>query len=155
MRRLSDVIGSTLREDAATAGQCTTCRTRGTFARAVDLTTVVLGDDVDIDAATVARAVNGSPWCSATRGSCGCVHAEQRLVLHLMRQRRPVASLLLLSTLEPCEQCAKLVAECGLFKSVAWLRGYGEGRGREILKAAGVEVIEPNSPFIVGGGGPR
>lgn len=119
-----------LREDAAFAEASTVCNRRGTAARAVDIWTDVVSD--------VAVAFNGSPHCTSSEGSCGCVHAEQRLILNLAQSHSPKRRFTLLTTLEPCESCANLIVESNLFSNVFFLREYRGGKGRVILRRSDI-----------------
>lgn len=122
-----------LRKDAEYAESTTICNRRGTAARAC-----MSFGDVEV---TEAMAFNGSPHCSSTEGSCGCVHAEQRLVMHLVKARCS-RGLTLLTTLEPCESCANLLVESELFASVFYLRPYRGSKGTAILARAGIPCVK-------------
>ena len=127
--------------DQKLAEATTSCLRRGTASRAAAVVDGVL----DIQPSIV--YVNGSVGCTGAMGSCGCCHAEQRLVVDLLR--RPVSpKRVLLSTLEPCQSCANLVVESALFDVVAWLMAYRGGLGRQVLVNAGIACVSPETPFV-------
>lgn len=69
-----------------------------------------------------AVAYNGpvGDWsCTNEVGRCGCMHAEQRLILDLLRDSRP-PSLDLYVTHSPCQTCANLILESNLFRRVVF-----------------------------------
>lgn len=139
--RLS-LIRTTLAGDAVMADRVTTCRRQGTIARA-------LSDEAPRDVISAfLPSVNGSAACKNIKGGCGCAHAEQKLIVEMLKTVGTTGKRwTLLSTLAPCEQCANLVVLSGLFHTVAWLRPYAEGAGLKILEAAGIKLIAPQSPF--------
>ncbi len=57
--------------------------------------------------------------CSNEQGNCGCSHAEPKVVLDLLRRRRPEQSHFSLSVLgtsySPCTRCAHVIIESRLF----------------------------------------
>lgn len=122
-----------LRDDAQLSERITTCRRRGTLARAVRI--------VDGEIVATQYSVNGLPTCKAVEGGCGCIHAEQRLIIKLLRSQ-VVGDLTMLTTLEPCESCANLIVESGLFSAVYFLRDYRSMVGRTILESAGIKAIQ-------------
>lgn len=131
MRRLTQRIHEQLIEDSRLAESLTVCRRRGTVARA--------GYIVDEGFDSLQWSVNGSPKCAAIEAGCGCVHAEQRLITQLLKTRID-GPLVMLTTLEPCEQCANLIVESELFSKVFYLRDYRAKVGRAILSNAGIHV---------------
>lgn len=143
MRRLKDAIRSRLTDDQLAAEASTTCRRRGTMARAV----IIEGEEIVL--LPGAAFTNGCAHCLAFPGGCGCPHAEQKLIVALLRHERYSLrkDLCLLTSLEPCEQCANLIVECGLFTRVAWLFLYRDGRGRDILRRANIPCQDGDSPF--------
>jgi deoxycytidylate deaminase len=144
MRRLKDVMRARLASDAEAAERATTCRRRGTMARAV----VVEGEDIILLPNLV--VANGGASCLALPAGCGCPHAEQKLIVKILRDSNYAkrSDLCLLSSLEPCEQCANLIVESGLFSRVAWLATYRDGRGQEILRRANIFCQDGESPFF-------
>ena len=136
-----------LAADQQVAESVTTCRRRGTMARAV----IINGESLR---STLFVAVNGGRECASIPGECGCTHAEQRLVVQALKSTEKLDPRVsaVLTTLEPCEQCANLIVECGLFSSVAWLQEYRGGKGRETLKRGGIMVIDACGPFMPLGG---
>jgi deoxycytidylate deaminase len=96
--------------------------------------------EVNAPMVVVNSAVNGpmpvGQSCLNIQGKCGCMHAEQKLVMHMLRQqavKRLEGKFILLSTLEPCPTCAHLIGESDLFWRVYYLRDYAEGLGSRIL----------------------
>jgi deoxycytidylate deaminase len=90
---------------------------------------------------TIEYSVNGLPTCKAAEGGCGCIHAEQRLIIKLLKNR-VAGDLTMLTTLEPCESCANLIVESNLFSTVYFLRDYRSMVGRTILESAGIKAIQ-------------
>ena len=85
---------------------------------------------------TVNGPMPGGQSCLNVEGKCGCMHAEQKLVMMMLRQqllKRIEGKFILLSTLEPCPTCAHLIGESDLFWRVYYLRDYAEGLGSRIL----------------------
>jgi len=72
--------------------------------------------------------------CSGVSGQCGCVHAEARLILRMLRAGYIGAERVLLVTSSPCITCANLILESRLFTSVRWLRDTeSQPEGRQLL----------------------
>lgn len=118
MGRLIDQLWA----DARHAELSTKCRRGGVAAR--------LGERWEI---------NGNPHCSAVPGACGCQHAEAALLIKALREgeyRRGV----LLTTLNPCTNCAHLIIESELVTKAFYLREYRDLRGIQMLRDAGIET---------------
>lgn len=134
-----DSIAYQLALDASKARGATQCLRRGTMSRLC----LQLDDELILGEC----AINGDRYCSSTEGSCGCPHAEQKLLVSLLKGRGDnYDQMILLTTLEPCVQCANLIALVGIRK-VAWLQTYGNGEGRKILRNHGIACITPSEPF--------
>lgn len=127
-----------LEKHTTAAQRVTSCLRRGCGAVAV----ASVGEDDQRLFQTCSSAVNGSSSCKAAQGSCGCPHAEQRLIVGMLQaistfnRRR---HLVLLTTLAPCPQCANLILLSDLFRSVIYLLEYDtDTSGPDILKRGGV-----------------
>jgi deoxycytidylate deaminase len=96
------------------------------------------------------RSVNGPPYagsglefsCSNEVGNCGCVHAEERMILTMMKQdvselraRNPI----MLVSYSPCTRCANLIIETRIVMAVIWKTlTQHDQRGEERLRKAGI-----------------
>jgi deoxycytidylate deaminase len=78
--------------------------------------------------------------CSGGKGACGCMHAEARLIVHMLRKRLTHPHLEV--TLSPCVHCAHLIVDSGLFGRVTYLHDYRDYAGMRVLRNAGVEVTK-------------
>ena len=150
MRRLKELIRTQLHADQLVSERATSCRRRGTMARAVLIQRVPHSADDEIVPVAAFAEINGGGHCSATPAGCGCVHAEQKLIVKMLKAGKKPDHLVyaMLTTLEPCEQCANLIVESGLFSVVAWLQEYRGGKGRDILRRANISVVDADSPFM-------
>lgn len=139
MRHFVDEVRAQLERDAEKARATTQCKRRGTMSRLC----MQLGEKL----MPGEYAINGNSSCTGVEGKCGCPHAEQRLIVRLLRDRAAsFEQMILLTTLEPCVQCANLIILSGI-KRVAWLSPYSDSLGRVILANGGVRCIDVSSPF--------
>ncbi len=89
----------------------------------------------------MAIGYNGPPaglpndGCRATEGSCGCCHSEAS---SLVKMKGGGGDLVMVVTHSPCEHCAGLVVNCGRVGSVVYGERFRDGRGLDVLRAAGV-----------------
>jgi len=98
----------------------------------------------------VVRATNGPTpnyKCTGERGNCGCAHAEPRAVMALMNLLDRQSKFLLLCNYSPCTRCAQVIVDAhnlfGVIDAVAFKHvTEHDTRGLEILKLAGLEIIE-------------
>lgn len=119
--------------DADLADRTTRCLRRGCAARALH---VEFGRDVG----PFFNGPSTSCDCTAVRGSCGCAHAEQRLVTTMLKEHLVRRDWKLYCTLSPCAQCADLIILSGLFVEVVYLRTLHDRRGIDKIVAAGIEI---------------
>lgn len=68
-------------------------------------------------------------------------HAEAALIAQAARDGRATAGAAIYVTDFPCPPCAKLIANAG-FARVYYREGYAVLDGRDVLEAAGVEIVE-------------
>ena len=82
--------------------------------------------------------------CSGERGSCGCAHAEVRMLADglVAIANHPCQGLLLLSTLAPCINCANLLLALRKFRTVLYLHEWRaeDPRSKMLLRAGGIDV---------------
>jgi len=69
-------------------------------------------------------------------GMCGCIHSETNALI-----KAPPGPKIVFVSHAPCVQCAKLMVNADV-KFLYWLRPYRAANGLELLKQAGVEVIQ-------------
>ncbi|UOF80033.1 deoxycytidylate deaminase [Caudoviricetes sp.] len=89
-------------------------------------------------------AVNGHQLhsCTAEPGSCGCPHAEAKLVLKMLEHKAEAGGILV-TTMSPCSACAWLIRLSGYAATVAYLEEYDNDRsGITVLRAGGIEVVK-------------
>ena len=134
MVRVSTLINQLWR-DARFAEQHTKCRRRGCAARMVELDA-----DDELFSLHESLAINGSDFCSSVQGSCGCVHAESLAIVQTLKTHTDKLHMLL-TTLSPCTQCARLIVESEIVARVIYLREYRDLRGVQILRDAGIDVM--------------
>jgi dCMP deaminase len=72
-------------------------------------------------------------------------HAEAALIAAAAREGRATAGGVLYVTDFPCPPCAKLIAGAGIAR-LYYRRGYAVLDGRDVLEAAGVEIVEVKGP---------
>ncbi|MCW2984638.1 MAG: hypothetical protein JWR63_2208 [Conexibacter sp.] len=91
----------------------------------------------------------GDPRSNFTQGVelelSTATHAEAALIARAAREGRATAGGVLYVTDFPCPPCAKLIANAGIAR-LYYRRGYAVLDGRDVLEAAGVEVIEVKAP---------
>tara|TARA_R100000152_G_C6728751_1_gene153712 strand:- start:9 stop:359 length:351 start_codon:yes stop_codon:yes gene_type:complete len=86
-------------------------------------------------------AVNGpanGSTCSGYVGNCGCMHAEAKLIMEMLKEGREHPHLEV--TLAPCVQCAHLIVAVGWIKRVTYTHDYRDKQGVRIIRNAGLEV---------------
>ena len=72
---------------------------------------------------------------------CRAVHAEQNAILQAARNNVSTDGGVMYCTLLPCITCAKIMINAGI-KKVVYKHEYTEQHGKEMLKSAGVEVVQ-------------
>lgn len=73
---------------------------------------------------------------------CSCIHAESSIVAQVAKEKDlSLNGADIYVTVFPCPVCAKLLSETGI-KRVFYREGYSKGEGKEVLKAAGIELIK-------------
>jgi dCMP deaminase len=86
----------------------------------------------------------GDPRSNFTQGVelelSTATHAEAALIAQAARDGRATAGATIYITDFPCPPCAKLIANAGITK-LYYRRGYAVLDGRDVLEAAGVEII--------------
>ena len=68
---------------------------------------------------------------------CRALHAEENAIIQV---GSGATGATLYSTLQPCYHCSKMIIQAGI-EQVYYGERYPDGRGLEILKEAGIEVI--------------
>lgn len=71
---------------------------------------------------------------------CRALHAEENAIIQAAVHGPSIAGATLYSTLQPCHHCSKMIIQAGI-EQVYYGERYPDGRGLEILKEAGIEVI--------------
>ncbi len=128
---------------------------QGAAARSVDWWRQV-GSALRFADGTVATATNvhhphelapyaaGDPRSNFTQGVelelSTATHAEAALIAQAARDGRATAGATIYVTDFPCPPCAKLIANAGIAK-LYYRRGYAVLDGRDVLEAAGVEIV--------------
>lgn len=91
----------------------------------------------------------GDPRANFSRGVelelSTATHAEAALIAAAARAGRATAGGVLYVTDFPCPPCAKLIAGAGIAR-LYYRRGYAVLDGRDVLEAAGVEIVEVKAP---------
>jgi dCMP deaminase len=86
----------------------------------------------------------GDPRSNFTQGVelelSTATHAEAALIAAAAREGRATAGATIYVTDFPCPPCAKLIANAGIAK-LYYRRGYAVLDGRDVLEAAGVEIV--------------
>lgn len=75
--------------------------------------------------------------CTGESGACGCVHAEMNALVKL---RTNETRLIMLSTQSQCKLCARMIINCGLIKTVNFIKPYRDTRGIKILSDANIHA---------------
>jgi dCMP deaminase len=92
----------------------------------------------------LAPYVAGDPRSNFTQGVelelSTATHAEAALIAQAARNGRATAGATIYVTDFPCPPCAKLIANAGITK-LYYRRGYAVLDGRDVLEAAGVEIM--------------
>ena len=74
----------------------------------------------------------------------GCIHAE---INALVKCRSDAKDKVMFVTLSPCKTCAAAIINApGSFSAVYYLEEWKDTTGLELLKAAGIKVINLNAP---------
>jgi dCMP deaminase len=79
-------------------------------------------------------------------------HAEAALIANAARRGLPTEGATMYVTDFPCPPCAKLIAGAGVAK-LLFRTGYAVLDGRDVLEAAGVEIVRVETPVVTGGRG--
>lgn len=77
---------------------------------------------------------------SDTPGDCGCLHAEDNALLKT--NVGPQIPKIVFVTHQPCKYCAKRMVNKGGVIKVYYVEPYRKTEGLDILKQAGIEVIQ-------------
>jgi len=80
--------------------------------------------------------------CRGTKGFCGCLHAEQNAIAMV---DGTIPNKILFVTMEPCENCANLIAQSNISK-VFYCEDYRNHIGIERLKECNITVIKMDYP---------
>lgn len=76
--------------------------------------------------------------CTGAMGNCGCAHAEEQLIIALLRGE--ISGNVLLTTKSPCITCARLIIASKLINQVVWLYPYRDDSGLRLLRSTGIDV---------------
>lgn len=83
--------------------------------------------------------------CTNEVGNCGCVHAEQKAVVQLLKCMVIEDRFMLCSTYSPCTNCANLITLVPQIKIVLYaIPTEHDLRGIQILQDAGIKVLTSN-----------
>lgn len=103
----------------------------------------------------IAEGYNGTPsgWdnkCEDVNGDTlpEVLHAEANAIAKLACSTQSCEGATLYTTLAPCFECAKLIAQAKI-KRVVWGEQYRDPSGLEFLRAFGVEVSRPDEVPLV------
>jgi dCMP deaminase len=69
------------------------------------------------------------------------IHAEQNAIIQAAKMGIPIENSTLYVSTHPCFTCAKMLINAGV-KKIIYKEGYPDSFAKEILKEAGVEVIQ-------------
>jgi dCMP deaminase len=72
---------------------------------------------------------------------CGAIHAERSIFTQAVKHGIPLEGKSIYTTTFPCLQCAQMIVEVG-FKKVFFREGYSNQHAAELLKKAGIEIIQ-------------
>ena len=99
------------------AERTTRCERKGVSALLVKINRDISGD---MEPVVIAAEQNGpvlpAILCGGQEavGSCGCMHAEIRLILRMLEEDlHRSAPLVIVTTYSPCSQCANAIVRCG------------------------------------------
>jgi dCMP deaminase len=76
---------------------------------------------------------------SERKDLCICIHAEQNALLQSAYHGMSTKGAVLYSTVAPCLQCAKAIANSGI-SSVVYAGSYSDELGLRLFKSAGIKV---------------
>ena len=71
---------------------------------------------------------------------CRALHAEENAIIQAARYGPSTTGATLYSTLQPCYHCSKMIIQAGIGQ-MYFTEEYPDGRGLDILKEAGIEVV--------------
>ena len=72
---------------------------------------------------------------------CRALHAEQNVIVQAAYHGIPIAGATLFCTTFPCVICAKMLINAGI-KKIYYKEGYPDELSSEMLKEAGIEVLQ-------------
>ncbi len=72
---------------------------------------------------------------------CNAIHAERSIFAQALRHGIPLEGKSIYTTTYPCLQCAQMMAEIG-FKKMFFREGYSNQNAAEVLRKAGIEIIQ-------------
>lgn len=103
------------------------------------------------DGQIIADGYNGTPSgfenaCETEEGDTKwyVLHAEANAIMKVAKSTNSAKDSTLYLTMSPCKDCSKLVHQAGI-KRVVYLDQYKDTAGLELLKQAGVEVVQFDS----------
>lgn len=104
------------------------------------------------DYRVIASGYNGPPQgqphcsdgvCDLSKPCTHAVHAEANLIAFCAKFGIPVNGSTLVLTTVPCRKCAELIIQAGI-KAVVYDSEYRSEEGFELLKSAGITIIQYN-----------
>jgi dCMP deaminase len=78
---------------------------------------------------------------------CNAVHAEENAILQAALYGPSTINGIMYCTLQPCFHCAKLIIQSRI-SEVYYIKEYADKKGIELLKLAGIKVVQRNTPYI-------
>jgi deoxycytidylate deaminase len=80
--------------------------------------------------------IHPSIECTNEVGNCGCAHAEPKIIMAYLKNRKKQGPTVLYSTYTPCTPCAHLIIGSGVIDLVVWeIDAPHWARAEEMLRA--------------------
>ena len=105
------------------------------------------------DGMIISDGYNGTPsgfdnCCENDQGETHwyVLHAEANAILKVAKSSHNCQDATLYMTLSPCKDCSKLVIQSGI-RRIVFIDAYKDQSGVEILKEAGVEIVQIEDPI--------
>ncbi len=141
IKEYKDYLISTMGEDAEFAEKTTLCKRKGVHTEVIDITEINKDRFKSVGSWDNGPLFDEPERCSGEKGNCGCVHAEFKAVVSLLRSQKqePSNKLIFLSSFAPCVPCANLIVLSKLAGAVLWLKEAPHHIGAwEILRASNI-----------------
>lgn len=85
--------------------------------------------------------------CRGVQGGCGCQHSESNALIKLQGFHQE-KSLLMISSLSPCEQCAGLIVNSKRVGYLIYSENYRDVLGLALVKRRGVLTVEAHQIWM-------